>query len=140
MKTAYPSPLNLKGIQSIIFELIYDSGLREWGIVAGAKKQERKEVMAVHGFGSFFDTRRTSVTKNPIVTSLLLGHDIGLTGSYFKLDVDTLLQEYRLGMDALTINQENRLNREDVRLSAKINEIQNLKGQGCKAGAGPRRV
>jgi integrase len=127
MKTAYPNPLNLKGIQSVIFELIYDSGLRERGLVAGAKKQERKEVMAVHGFRLFFDTQLTSVTKNPIVTSLLLGHDIGLKGSYFKPDTETLLGEYRRGMDALTIDDANRLKRANVKLKAEVSEINILK-------------
>jgi site-specific recombinase XerD len=131
-KTASPSPLNLKGIQSVIFQLIYDSGLRGRGIVEGDKRHTRKEVMAVHGFRAFFDTQLTSIKKNPVVTSLLLGHDIGLKGAYFKPDAETLLGEYRRGMNALTINEENRLKIENKQLSQKVDDIQLLQAKMAK--------
>lgn len=79
--------------------------------------------MAVHGFRAFFDTQLTSITKNPVVTSLLLGHDIGLKGSYFKPDAETLLGEYRRGMDAVTIDDANRLKQENLHLKERVDDI-----------------
>ena len=85
--------------------------------------------MVAHGFRKSMDTRLTGAAKNPVVTELLLGHDIGLKGSYFKPDTETLLAEYRRGMHALTIDDSNRLLEENTHLKSKVDDIQLLKAR-----------
>jgi hypothetical protein len=40
---------------------------------------------------------------------MLLGHKIGLTGSYYRPTEAELKEEYQKAVDSLTINEENRL-------------------------------
>lgn len=121
-----PHALSAKTIQGLIFNLIYDSGLRSRGGVK-TERYKRKEFMGVHGFRKFFDTQLTGATKNPVVTELLLGHDIGLKGSYFKPDAATLLNEYRIGINALTIDEANRLQVKLEKVTAENTELKSMR-------------
>lgn len=109
--------------------MLFDVGLRTRSIESDGGKHSRREFMAVHGFRKWMDTRLTGATRNPVGTEILLGHDIGLKGSYFKPDAETLLGEYRRGMDALTIDDANRLKRANVKLTAEVNEVQLLRAK-----------
>jgi hypothetical protein len=40
---------------------------------------------------------------------MLLGHKIGLTGSYYRPTEQDMFSEYQKAVDSLTINEENRL-------------------------------
>jgi hypothetical protein len=103
--------------------MLFDVGLRTRTVETEGNKHKRKEVMVAHGFRKWMDTRLTGATKNPVVTELLLGHDIGLKGSYFKPDTETLLGEYRRGMHALIIDDSNRLLEENIHLKSKVDDI-----------------
>ena len=58
---------------------------------------------------------------------MLLGHSTGLDDKYYR--PGDLLQEYLKAIDALTINEENRLKKKVEVLKAKRDEIEMLKGQ-----------
>jgi hypothetical protein len=50
-----------------------------------------------------------SSSIKPAVAELLLGHSLGLGGSYLRFTEEENLQEYIKAIDNLTINDENRL-------------------------------
>ena len=60
---------------------------------------------------------------------MLLGHSTGLDDKYYRPTSGELLQEYSKAIDALTINEENRLRKKVEVLKAKRDEIEMLKGQ-----------
>ena len=51
---------------------------------------------------------------------MLLGHSIGLSDSYYKPTEREMLSEYLKVVNALTINEENRLKRENQILKNKL--------------------
>jgi hypothetical protein len=60
----------------------------------------------------------------PRTKELLCGHSIGLDDHYFKPGEDYVLQEYLKAVDNLTINEENRLRKELVKLTQKNDELE----------------
>ncbi len=133
IKSAYAKTLSLEGLQHLLFILLQDSGLRQRP--TESMKHKRHDIMMAHGFRKFFDTNLTKATKNPLLTEILLGHNIGLKGSYYKPSMEDLLQAYLQGVDALTINEENRLKvkldsvtkERDAYKETYVNEIENVR-------------
>ena len=78
--------------------------------------------MANHGLRKFFATQLNAAYKNenPLMVEMLLGHDTGLTGVYTKPSDESKESFYVGGMDSLTINEENRLKRENVKLKTEV--------------------
>jgi hypothetical protein len=70
-----------------------------------------KEVLASHGFRKFATTSMIRSKVNPEAREMLLGHSIGLSNSYYRLDANKILQEYLKAVDLLTIYEEHRLRR-----------------------------
>jgi integrase len=128
-------------LMSTIREIIYDAGLRshmsspspslqpetEGRATTTTTIAKRKEVMQIHGLRKFYDTATTQAGVHPLYVEMLLGHDIALKGSYFKPTEKDLLEGngkmlgYLAAIDALTINEENRLKHEVVELRAELN-------------------
>ena len=50
---------------------------------------------------------------------MLLGHSIGLSGSYYRPDNSEMVEEYAKVVDLLTINEEHRLRRKVSELISK---------------------
>ena len=76
----------------------------------------RTDIMCLHGFRKFFSTTLETEGVNTLYVDFLLGHDIGLKNVYTKPTPTQLLEgngskvlDYIHGIDALTINEENRL-------------------------------
>lgn len=124
IQCAYGKALLPTVIENIILNLIYDCGMRQRRTESA--KYQRKEVMAVHGFRKFFDTNLTKATKEPVMTELFLGHDIGLKGSYFKPDEETKYETYRTGINALTINEENKLRQDLIKTTRERDQYKDL--------------
>lgn len=99
-------------IHMIVYDLLHDSGIRAYPLESDGYK--RKEVMAVHGFRKFFSTQLNGAydNQNPLLVEMLLGHDTGLVGVYTKPSDEAKESFYLGGMDALTINEENRLKKQ----------------------------
>ena len=72
---------------------------------------DKKDVAVAHGFRKFFTTQMINADVNPEVREMLLGHKIGLTGSYYRPTEEKMYSEYEKAIDSLTINEENRLKR-----------------------------
>ncbi|MFZ0894842.1 MAG: tyrosine-type recombinase/integrase [Candidatus Nitrosopolaris sp.] len=87
----------------------------------------KKEVMRVHGLRKFANTQMIQSDMKGAAKEMLLGHSTGLDDKYYR--PGDLLQEYLKAIDALTINEENRLKKKVEVLKAKRDEIEMLKGQ-----------
>ena len=91
--------------------------------------KKRKAVMRSHGFRKFVNTTMINCRIDSSIRNKLLGHSIALDKSYWRPQVNDLLQEYLKCVDALTINEEFRLRRENEMLKVNKLDIQQLKEQ-----------
>jgi hypothetical protein len=100
----------------------------------GLKKLEegkrRHEFQADHGFRKWFKTRCEISGMKPINIEKLMGHSIGISGSYYRATESELLEDYLKAVEFLTISNENRLQNqmEDVIEQSRINS-DNIKSQ-----------
>jgi integrase len=82
------------------------------GVVVGdpaGPGRERKEVRRCNGFRKFANTQMAKAKVDPVIKSMLLGHDVGLQENYFRPSEEELLAEYIKAVDFLTINEEQKL-------------------------------
>jgi integrase len=94
-----PKPLTIAMIKCTLIYLEQRLGMRTG------------EVAMTHGFRKFFTTQLIHSKVNPEIREMLLGHKIGLTGSYYRPTEEEMYSEYEKAADNLTINEENRLKR-----------------------------
>jgi hypothetical protein len=126
-----PRPLRLGTLNWILNTLLYSTGVRTTAIVEekttndnnndnnnNSNNRRRRDIMQAHGFRKFFDTTCTTAGMNPVYTELLMGHNLGLKSRYAKPTPTDLLEGndknlgYISAIDALTVNDENRLRRQ----------------------------
>ena len=95
-----------KKLESIAVKRIIERGLWEQGIrkplAEGTKHHEWK---AAHGFRKYFKTMAEQVML-PLHVEILLGHDTGLSMSYYRPAEKTLLEDYLKAVDLLSINSQ----------------------------------
>ncbi len=122
----YPKKLESIGIKSLIERAIKSQGIIKKPLVENEKRREWK---SVHGYRKFFKSHAEQVMK-PIHVEMLLGHNIGLSGSYYKPTEKQILEDYVNAIEILTINKENILSREikEIKQSSKENEY-TIKGK-----------
>ena len=65
----------------------------------------------------------------PAIKEMLMGHSIGLDDHYFKPSKNDVLQEYLKAIDALTINQENRLKIENIKIKQRNDDLERNKDE-----------
>ena len=94
-----------------------------------ASADKRKPIMTSHGFRKFVNTTMINCKVDSSARNKLLGHDIALDKSYWRPQVNDLLQEYLKAVDALTINEENRLRKKVAELTNKVDIIQEMQDQ-----------
>jgi integrase len=103
---------------------------RKEGEVQGKK---RNIIMRTHGFRKYVETTFINLDFNVTKRETLLGHSLpGQDESYYRPTTDDLLQEYLKAVDALTVNEENRLRRENQTLKVNKSEIELLKEKAEK--------
>jgi hypothetical protein len=145
-------PLTIYGVKKLLADLLYASGLRTLLVTATATIPEhdnnnivrntRHPMAMSHGFRKFFDTNCIHSGMNPIYIEFCLGHSLkGVKDSYFLPQPDSsgvymdILEghdkspRYLDAIDFRTINNENRLRRENEMLKIKKSEIEELKEQ-----------
>jgi site-specific recombinase XerD len=98
--------VSLNNLNTIIGTLLVKACLRT---VDHTSKHIRKEVARAHGLRKFFTTQLVNSEVNPEIREMLLGHKIGLASAYYKPTEQKILDEYMKAVNALTINEENRL-------------------------------
>ena len=138
LKARNPKPLKRFGFITLIRDLIRKAGIQEVKHLTedGQIKysgQVRKDIPLHHGFRKFFNTALMNADVNLRFKELLMGHTIKLDDVYYdknsQKSQDKLLEEYSKAIDALTINEENRLRKKVEVLKAKRDEIEMLKEQ-----------
>jgi hypothetical protein len=99
-----PRKLNSYAIKRILERGLWSQGLRKT-LENGEKRHEYK---AAHGFRKFYKTRSEQVMR-PLNVEITLGHDIGLSGSYYKPTEKEVLEDYLKAVDLLTINNNQKV-------------------------------
>ena len=123
-------PIKLRALEWLISQT-----LQKAGITFVEKQTElqdnhgriRKNVRLTSGFRKFFDTQLIYARVEPRIKEMFMGHSIGLDDHYFKPGENYVLQEYVKAVDALTINEENRLKKQLKELTKKQSEIDAMK-------------
>jgi integrase len=138
-----PKPLTVNSIGFIMNKLLKQTGIRQTQpLIAGQKCGPRTEIQQLHGTRKYFETTAFKAGMSPLYIRRLLGQKGGessLEESYLKLTEEDLLKgdSRHVGyigiMDALTINEENRLRKkvetltiERNRIEAKLDKIDQL--------------
>jgi integrase len=94
-----PKKLKQGGIKRLLERALWEQGLRH-PLTNGAKRHEWK---GAHGFRKYYKSRAEQVMK-PINVEITMGHDIGLSESYYRPTQQEVLQDYLKAVDILTIN------------------------------------
>ena len=95
----FPKKMKSGGIKGLIEHALWEQGIRH-RLVSGVRRHEWK---AAHGFRKFYKSRAEQVMK-PINVELTMGHDIGVSASYYKPTEREVLEDYLKAVDLLTIN------------------------------------
>jgi integrase len=85
------------------------------------RPQDRQTISQNHGFRKFTHTTMANARISPEIREMLLGHSIGLGDSYYRPTEDEMLSEYLKVVDTLTINEENRLQKQVQELKEQDN-------------------
>ena len=96
--------MNSYAIKRILERGLWSQGLRK----TLEKGEKRHEYKAAHGFRKFYKTRTEQVMRQ-LNVEITLGHDIGLSGSYYKPTEKEILEDYLKTVDLLTINNNQKI-------------------------------
>ena len=94
------TPIKLKssGIRSLIGKALFQQNVRP----VLTEGQKRHEFKTVHGFRKFFKTQAEQTMK-AVNVEMLMGHNIGISKSYYKPQEKIVLDDYLKAVDNLTI-------------------------------------
>lgn len=98
----YPKKLKSSGIKRLLERALWEQGLRH----PLKDKERRHEWKAAHGFRKYYKTRAEQVMK-PINVEITMGHNIGVSASYYKPTETEVLADYLKAVDVLTIIGDN---------------------------------
>lgn len=113
-----PRKLASSGIKRLIERAIWAQGLRkklEYG-------KKRHPFQAIHCFRKWFKTRCEISGMKPINVEKLLSHSIGISNSYYRPTENELFEDYLKVADMLSLNKENRLQKQLNGYKEKNNE------------------
>ena len=123
-----------KSLQKVLERQRYDANVMKpikltKGIADKLQGKIRKDVMRTHVFRKMFATTCNKVGMNITIKEKLLGHKSGqgLDIHYDRTTEETFIREYLKVVDELTINEENRLKRENIQLHKEVEDINLLK-------------
>jgi integrase len=121
IRIQYPRFVTLKAIEYLLLCNLKRSGARRPG-----------KVHMSHGFRKFFMTQCEQSGMKSINVKMLLGHDIGVSGHYYRPAESDILEDYMThAADALTISSEAKLRQQIKNKENEVNfiyeEISSLK-------------
>jgi len=96
-----PKKIGSEAIKRIITRGLCAQGLRR-RLPEGVRRHEWK---GVHGFRKFFKTHAEQVMK-PLNVELLMGHNSGISESYYRPTEKEVLADYLKAVELLTINDD----------------------------------
>jgi len=105
----HPKRLKNTGIKRIIERALWEQGIRQ-PLQNGMKRHEWK---AAHGFRKFYKTHAEQVMR-PINVEITMGHDIGISSSYYRPQEKEVLADYLNAVDGLTISNDGMALRKQV--------------------------
>jgi integrase len=94
-------PASVSTLKNQLGELLNHMKMR--GTLVEKANYRSYEWKQCHSFRKFFKTRMEMSGVKPIITEMLMGHTIGVSGSYMKPTEKELLEEYAKAIDNLTI-------------------------------------
>jgi hypothetical protein len=116
-----------RGIQTGTLEVMLNLLLVKAGVrTVDHTGHKRKEVARAHGFRKFFTTQMIKSKVNYENRLTMEGHSLGITDHYARIDVQDNFTEYQKAIDALTINEENRLKKQVKTLQINASRLDSL--------------
>ena len=94
-------PVGVRTLKNQMGELLNQMKMREK--LTDTKNYRSYEWKQCHSFRKFFKTRMEMSGVKPIITEMLMGHTIGVSGSYMKPTRDEMVSEYVKAIPNLTI-------------------------------------
>jgi integrase len=116
-------PFANKSIDNLLQLWLVNSGVRT---VDPVNPGGYKDVQRLHGFRKFFTKQLVDSKVGPEIREMLLGHNIGLAGTYYKPTNEDIQSEYEKAIDALTIDPANRLRKKVEKLEVEKTQIEAL--------------
>ena len=104
-----PRKLKSSGIKRLIERDLWEQGLRR-PLEEGLKRHEWK---AAYGFRKFYKSRAEQFMK-PINVEIIMGHNIGVSSSYYRPLEKDVLQDYLKAVDELTIDGDSKMLQKQV--------------------------
>jgi hypothetical protein len=98
----YPKKLKSSGIKSLLERAIRAQGLCK-PLPVGVNRREWK---GAHGLRKFYKSHAEQMMR-PINVEITMGHDIGISESYYKPQEREVLEDYLKAVPLLTINGDN---------------------------------
>jgi integrase len=125
--TTKGQPFKGHSLNDLLGDTINNTGLRQ---VDHNNPYKRRQVPLLHGFRKFFTKQLMDSKCDKAIVELLLGHDIGLTGRYYKPTQQDMLNEYLKAVPLLTISDEERLKfKLEERIAIEKTKIESLTEQ-----------
>jgi integrase len=97
----FPKKLKSSGVKRLLERALWEQGLRH----TLKEKERRHEWKAAHGFRKYYKTHAEQVMK-PINVEITMGHDIGVSSSYYKPTEGEVLEDYLKAVALLTISND----------------------------------
>jgi integrase len=120
-------PITAGSVRDLIYTAVNDAGIREKKNMIKGQRKVLHEVMQSHGLRKFFNTQVVVAHMSPLYSEFLMGHKQGLAmQSYVKPTTAQLLHEYLKVVDAVTINEENKLRRQVQSLTVRADKVDKL--------------
>jgi hypothetical protein len=101
-----PKKLQSSGIKLLLERALWEQRIRQ-PLIEGAKRHEW------NGFRKFYKSRAEQVMR-PINVEITMGHDIGISASYYKPTEKEVLDDYLKAVDLLTINGDKKVLQKQV--------------------------
>jgi integrase len=96
-----PKKLKSSGIKRLLERALWEQGIRQ-SLPYGVRRHDWK---AAHGFRKFYKTHAEQAMK-PINVEITLGHNIGVSASYYKPRESEVLEDYLKAVELLTISND----------------------------------
>jgi hypothetical protein len=115
-----PRKFKSGGIKSLINRSLWEQAIRQ-PLKDGRRRHEFK---TVHGFRKFFKTQCEIAGMKSINVEICMGHNIGISKSYYKPTQKEVLEDYLKAVDVLTVyeKKDNSILKEEVEKLKERNE------------------
>ncbi|MGD1837484.1 MAG: hypothetical protein ACPKPY_05440 [Nitrososphaeraceae archaeon] len=113
-----PRKISCSAIKNIIYRALRSQSIIDK--LDPKKEGKRHEFKTMHGFRKFFKTTCEQSEMRSINIEILMGHNIGVSSSYYKPRETEVLKDYLKAINFLTVNEEHRLREENIKLKKDI--------------------